>query len=146
MARPLKWKSHEGATGTGPGEEQAAKGHDQFGLYLRAYNGFDPGTDNLEVRVEGTVTYKGEDVPEDFAPLTRGAPRVADAVALTDGDLTESGENAGTYVGYVGANSFPIEVVRANILTHSGGFDVTTTVIVNGSGQASYRFSTPDGP
>lgn len=146
MARPLKWKSHDGATGTGPGREQATKGHDQLGLFVEAYNGFDPANDTLDVRVEGTVTYEGDTVPEDFAPIDRGAPEVDDSVSLTENELKESDENAGRYVGYVGANSFPIEIVRANVVTHSGDFDVDTTVIVNGTGQASYRFSTPDGP
>jgi hypothetical protein len=146
MARPLKWKSHDAATGTGPGREQSTKGHDDIALFVEAYDGFDPSTDTLEVRVEGTVVYEGETDPQDFAQIDRGAPEVDDALFLDQTDFEDSAENSGRYVAYVGANSFAIEIVRANIATHSGGFSVDTTVLVNGAGEAAYRFSTPDGP
>ena len=146
MSRPLKWKSHEGATGTGPGEEQSTKGHDQIGLLVEAYGGFDPSTDDLSVRAEGTVVYDGETNPQDFAQIDRGAPDVDNAVSVDQTEFEESDENSGRYVAYVGANSFAIEILRANITTHSGGFEVDTSLLVNGSGQSAYRFSTPDGP
>lgn len=142
MARPLKWKSHDGASGTGPGVEQSTKGHTEIGLYVEAYDGFDPGTDTLEVRVEGTVTYEGETDPQDFAQLDRLTED--DVLNLTEGDLTESDDNSGRYVGYIGGLGFAVEIVRANIVAYSGTFDVDTTVLVNGSGEAAYRFSTPN--
>lgn len=141
MARPLKWKSHDGEADTGPGRSQATKGHDEFGLYVRVYDGFDPAEDTLKVTLEVAANADG-----DYARVIRGAPRVEDVFELTTVDFEESDENPGVYAAYVGANSFAVEHVRAFIEEHSGGFSVDTTVLVTGSTQAAYRYSEPDGP
>lgn len=153
MARPLKWKSHDGATTTGAGDAQSTKGHDDLALFVEAYNGFDPSNDTLEVLVEGTVDY-GANSPEDFAPINSSLPGgghtlgggTGDNVSVISDDFVESDENSGRYVAYLGSNSFAVEILRANILSHSGGFDVDSTILVNGSGEAAYRYSTPEGP
>lgn len=147
MARPLKWKSTDAQSGTGVGEAEQIKGHDELGLFVQAYNGFDPGTDSLEVRIEGTVDPDQTDgVIEHFAPIDRGAPDVDNSLFLDQSDFVESNEDSSIYVAYVGQNSFPIEAVRANITTHSGGFDVDSWVLVTGAGEAAYRYSEPEGP
>jgi hypothetical protein len=138
MAKPLKWKSLDGVSATGPGVIQATKGHDKFGLYVRAFDGFDPSTDTLTVRIEASET------EEDFAPVDRGAPAVDDVLSITEGDFVESEENAGVYASYTGSNSFPIDNLRANCTAHSGGFTVEAYVYVSGSGEAAHRFQTPN--
>jgi hypothetical protein len=138
MAKPLKWKSLDNASETGPGVIQATKGHDEFALYVRAFNGFDPSTDTLTVRVEGSES------EEDFAPIDRGAPETPNSLSVSEDDFTESEENAGVFASYIGSNSFPIDNLRANCTSHSGGFNVDAYVYVLGSSQASYRFQEPD--
>ena len=145
MARPLKWKSNDAATETETGRAQSTKGHDEFGLYVKAYDGFDPANDTLEVRVEGSVDEGNVDGNvEDYAPIDRGAPAVEDVLSITQDGVRESDENDGVYVGYIGSNSFPVESLRASIKAHSGGFSVDTYVLATGSTQAAYRYSTPD--
>lgn len=140
MARPLKWYSHQGATTTGPGRNQQTKGHNDIGFYVKVYNGFDPGTDTLEVRVEGSHT------SEHYAPIDRGAPAVEDALFVNGTDLVQSDEDSTVYITYIGVNSFAVSDLRANIVSHSGGFEVDTVVFVNGGPQGARRYSTPDGP
>lgn len=147
MARPLKWKSVDAATEEEAGRIEQPKGHDEFGLFVEAYDGFDPEADDLAVRVEGTVDEDQTDgIVEHFAPINRGAPEVEDVLSVEAVDLVESDEEEGVYVAYVGSNSFPIGNLRANVHTHSGGFSVDAWVLATGSGQAAYRFSQPDGP
>lgn len=139
MARPLKLNSPEEAETAKSGESFEVKGHERFGLYIRAYDGFDPSNDELAVRVEGAPASDME-----FARIDRGAPKVQDVLRLEDGDLEESDED-GVYTGFIASNSYPIEALRANILKHSGGFKVDATVFVTGAGEAAYMYREPGG-
>lgn len=141
MARPLKWKSHDGATEEGGGRHQATKAHDEFGLYARLYDGFDPEADSVYVTLEVAV-----DEPEGFVPVIRGAPREDDAFRLETDDFVEDDENDGVYVGYIGQNSFPTEFLRASIHELEGDFTVDTWVLVTGETGGARRYSQPDGP
>lgn len=133
MAKHRRIDSHDNAGSTGPGTAEKTRGHAQIALWVEA-DGLDPETDQLEVRVEGS--------PDDthYAPLDRGAPAVDDTLFLDESDLVESDEEAGVYVGYIASHQLPVEYVRANIVTHSGGFDVTTHVFIGGWGGRGKSF------
>jgi hypothetical protein len=138
MAKPLKFKSLDGVTTTGAGSIQATKGHEEFGIYVKVFDGFVDGTDTFAVRVEGSES------EEDFAPIDRGAPSTDNVLSVTETDLTESQENPGTFVSFTGSNSFPIDNLRANCVDHSGGFKIDAFVYANGSSEAAYRFQLPN--
>lgn len=125
MSQPTRWKSHDAATSAGAGESERTKAHDKLGFWVLA-NGIDPANDTLEVRLEASAD------DTHYAPIDRGAPNVDDVFYVTAADLTQSDADSTVYVEYVGGNSFPVEYIRANIVTHSGGFEVTTIPFLQG--------------
>lgn len=125
MAKHRRFTSHDGATESGAGDAQKTRGHPQHGLWVEA-DGIDPESDTLAVRIEGS--------PEDvhYAPIDSGAPEVDDVLFIDESDLVQSDADGDVYVAYVAQHNHPIEYVRANIVDHSGGFDVTTHVYIGG--------------
>lgn len=128
MSQPRRLRSHDAATGTGPGESQITRAHPQIGLFVQVSGGFDPGTDTLELRVEVS--------PDDdvYAPIDNASPVGSDVMFVTGDDLTQTEDSGGNtvYVGYTSYHNAPVEHARVNIVTHSGGFEVTTDMYLSG--------------
>ena len=133
MSRPFAVKSHEGATGTGPGETHLTKTHTHLALYVRT-EGFDPGVDDLEITLEGSIDN------EHFTPLNGRQPDKDDVFAIDASDFHESSDDSNVHAAYVTSHNYPIENVRANITTHGGGFEVDTYIIICGNRNAGMSF------
>jgi|AntRauMinimDraft_2_1070382.scaffolds.fasta_scaffold01628_2 hypothetical protein len=135
MSRPIAERSHDGATSTGPGEELRTGGHGTVGLYVVAV-GLDPGSDTLDVRVEGSMSQ------EHYAPLNSGAPATSNSVSVSVDDFVQSEEDGNVYVAFVSDHNFPIDSIRANITSYSstGGAEVSTYVSTSGWNGPRYSF------
>jgi hypothetical protein len=84
---------------------------------------FDPSTDTLELRLE--VSPNGEY----YAPVDNASPAADDVLFMSGADLTQ---NQDRYVAYSTYHNAPIEYIRPNIVTHSGGFEVTVYMFLSG--------------
>ena len=123
MSEPRQLVGLENVTSTGPGKEHKTRAHPQIGMWVEAGPNFTQGTDSLELRLE--VSPNGEY----YAPIDNASP-VASDIMFVDGDeLTEDGDS---YVLYKSYHNAPIEYIRPNIVTHSGGFEVTVYMFLSG--------------
>lgn len=132
MARPRYTASVEAAAGAEPGDHLSTGGRKTVSLYVLAESGFDPAADEVEVQLEGS--FDGEN----FAELHWNA---AGQVGVVDqADFTDPDGN-GKFAALVTTSSTAIQYVRANVTTHSGGFDVTAYVGLtnNPSGAQDFR-------
>lgn len=131
MSQPRRFRSHDNATGTGPGDVLTTRAHPQFGIFIQA-DGIDPGADTLELTLEVSPD------EEVWAPVDNPAPNVQDVFGITQDDLIESAN--GVYTKYTSHHNIPIEYVRTNITGHSGGFEVTTDLYLSGWTQRGASF------
>ena len=136
MSQPRRLRSHDSATGTGPGEEQITRAHPQIGFFVQVSSGFDPAGDTLELRVEVSPDN------EVYAPIDNASPSGTDVMFVTGDDLTETTDDGGNtvYALYTTYHNTPVEYVRANIVTHSGEFEVTTDLYLSGWTQRGASF------
>lgn len=137
MSQPRRLRSHDAATGTGPGESEITRAHPQIGLFVQVGSAFDPANDTLELRVEVSPD---NDV---FAPVDNASPAASDVLFVTGADLTPTqDENSNTvYAAYTSYHNAPVEHARVNIVTHSGGFEVTTDLYLSGWTQRGASFN-----
>lgn len=133
MSQPRRFTSHENATTTGPGEKHKTRAHPQIGFFVTA-DGIDPSTDSLEVRLEVSPANTH------YAPIDNASPAGQDVMLVTQDDLVESDADSNVYVQYTTYHNAPIEYIRANIITHSGGFEVTTDLYLSGWTQRGTSF------
>lgn len=137
MSQPIRLTSHDGVNSTGPGKATRTKGHLSFGLYVRVDNvpsGTTPAADDLEVRLEGSAT------DQHFVPLDYSAPTENDAYFIDGDDLVQSDEDGTVWAAYVGSNNYPIENVRANIVTFTLDAEVSTYIYLNGWSQRGVSY------
>lgn len=123
MSEPRQLVGLENETGTGPGQEHKTRAHPQIGMWVKAGPNFDPSTDTLELRLE--VSPNGEY----YAPVDNASPAADDVLFVTGGDLVADNNR---YVKYTTYHNAPIEYIRPNIVTHSGGFEVTVYMFLSG--------------
>lgn len=123
MSEPRQLVGLENATGTGPGNHHKTRAHPQIGMWVETGSDFDPGTDDLELRLE--VSPNGDK----YAPIDNASPDLSDVMFVDGSDLTETGDSYAIYKSYHNA---PIEYIRPNIVTHSGGFEVTVYMFLSG--------------
>lgn len=136
MSQPRRFRSHENATEAIEGESVITRAHPQYGLFVTVRGAFDPGADELELRVEAS--------PDDevYAPIDSAAPAIDEIMSVSAEDLTETTDADGNtvYAAFTNYHNAPVEHARVNILTHSGGFEVTTDLYLSGWTQRGASF------
>lgn len=124
MSRPYRELSVDGATGTGPGEEHAGKGHVTLGLFVVASN-LDSANDSLTVRLE----VEGPD--GEWSPIRDKDGTVIGE--LTQSEFEDVDGDGTTFNSFLYVHGVPAPSVRANVtsFTDAAGGDLSVDAYVH---------------
>ena len=130
MSQPVRRRTLTQTTEAGAGEELITRAHPQMGLFVTV-EGIDPSVDTFEITLECSPT------GEYWARFD--SPPVDDLFFIDQDDLNET-HDPNVYAAYVSQHNQVVELVRPNILEHSGGFEVTVDVFLSGWTQRGSSF------